>query len=405
LQVLALALPALAAVFIAHSAGQSGEAPSGTSVQQAIGAIRSIADGGFALTCDSGQQVEVTLQEPVRILRVAPGQKDLKQATPLEKRDLQIGDRVLVRGKLASDAHSFLARVVVVMKQSDVAAKQEKEREDWQKRGVGGLVTSVDPATATLTISVPSFTGSKTIAIHTTKDTILRRYASNSVKFDAAKVAPLDQIKVGDQLRARGTKNPDSTDLAAEEVVSGTFRNLAGTITAIDPSAHSLTLKDVFTKQFVTVKVTGDAQLRKLPPEFAQRIAMRMKAGGGGAGEGAPAGFAGARPDAQTGSRPSGAGPFNGGVAGAIGEGRRSGAPPDIQQILSRMPAAVLTDLQKGDAVMIVSTQGDSSGTVNAVTLLAGVEVLLTASPSASQAMMMSPWSLASASAEAAANP
>lgn len=402
---LALALPALAAASIAQSAGQSGEAPSGTSVQQAIGAIRSIADDGFALTSDSGQQVEVTLEEAVRILRVAPGQKDLKQATPLEKQDLQVGDRVLVRGKLASDTHSFLAGVVVVMKQSDVAAKQEKEREDWQKRGLGGLVTAVDPATRTVTISVPSFAGSKTIAIHTTKDTILRRYASNSVKFDAAKVAPLDQIKVGDQLRARGTKNPDSTDLAAEEVVSGTFRNLAGTITAIDPSAHSLTLKDVFTKQSVTVKVTGDAQLRKLPPEFAQRIAMRMKAGGGGAGEGAPAGFAGARPDAQTGSRPSGAGQFNGGVAGAIGEARRSGGPPDIQQILSRMPAAVLTDLQKGDAVMIVSTQGDSSGTVNAITLLAGVEALLTASPSASQAMMMSPWSLASASAEAAANP
>jgi hypothetical protein len=291
------------------------------------------------------------------------------------------------------------------MKQSDVAAKQEKEREDWQKRGVGGLVTAVDPATATVTISVTSFAGSRTIAVHTTKDTILRRYASNSVKFDDAKVAPLDQIRVGDQLRARGTKNPDSTELAAEEVVSGTFRNLAGTITAIDPSASSLTLKDVFTKQSVTVKVTGDAQLRKLPPEFAQRIAMRMKAGAGGAGEGAMVGFAGARSDAQTGSRPSGAGQLNSGVPGAMGEGRRSGGPPDIQQILSRMPAAALTDLQKGDAVMIVSTQEDSAGAVTAITLLAGVEALLTASPSASQAMMMSPWSLGSASAEAAANP
>ena len=83
----------------------------------------------------------------------------------------------------------------------------------------------------------------------------------------------------------------------------------------------------------------------------------------------------------------------------------RTGGPPDIQQILARMPAATLTDLQKGDAVMIVGTQGDGSSVVSAVTLLAGVEALLTASPSASQAMMLSPWSLSSSTAEAAANP
>ena len=82
--------------------------------------------------------------------------------------------------------------------------------------------------------------------------------------------------------------------------------------------------------------------------------------------------------------------------------GRGSG---DIQQILSRMPAAALPDLQKGDAVMIVSTQGDTAGTVNAITLVAGVEPILVAAPNASQAMMLSPWSLGSGNAEAAANP
>jgi hypothetical protein len=86
-----------------------------------------------------------------------------------------------------------------------------------------------------------------------------------------------------------------------------------------------------------------------------------------------------------------------------MGGGRRG--PPDIQQILSRMPAATLTDLQKGDAVMIVSTEGNASGEVNAITLLAGVEPILTASPGATQALMLSPWSLSSAGAEAAANP
>jgi len=32
------------------------------------------------------------------------------------------------------------------MKQSDLALKQQKDREDWQRLGVGGLVKSVDSA-------------------------------------------------------------------------------------------------------------------------------------------------------------------------------------------------------------------------------------------------------------------
>ena len=84
--------------------------------------------------------------------------------------------------------------------------------------------------------------------------------------------------------------------------------------------------------------------------------------------------------------------------------GGRGGGPPDIQQILNRMPPASLTDLQKGDVVMIVSTEGDGVGAVNAITLLAGVEPILTAAPNASQAMMLSPWSLSPGNAEAAAN-
>ena len=85
--------------------------------------------------------------------------------------------------------------------------------------------------------------------------------------------------------------------------------------------------------------------------------------------------------------------------------GGRNGGTPDIQQILNRIPPASLTDLQKGDAVMIVSSAGDGAGTVTAITLLAGVEPILTAAPNASQAMMLSPWSLGSGNAEAAANP
>jgi hypothetical protein len=387
-----------------------GGAPTDAAFQRVVGAIKAIDAGGITLTADTGDEVHATLTDSTRIVRVAPGEKDLKNATPLQKQDLQIGDRILVRGRPGADAHSLAALAIIVMKQSDAAAKQQKEREDWQKRGVGGLVTAVDQATSTITVSQASFGSTKSVVVHTSKSTILRRYAPDSVKFDDAKIAPLDQIKVGDQLRARGSKNEDGTELNAEEVVSGTFRNLAGQITTVDSVANTLTLKDAISKQTVVVKVTGDAQLRKLPPEFAQRIAMRLK---GAAANGIPGAAAALGGGAASGDRPRGqgagqgaGGPGQGGPGGAFGgPGGRGGGPPDIQQILSRMPAASLSDLQKGDAVMIVTTAGDSSGAVNAITLLAGVEPILTAAPNASQAMMLSPWSLGSGNAEAAANP
>jgi len=376
--------------------GQTPTAQTDTSTR-AVGSIKAITDNGITLASDSGEEIKVTLQDSARILRVAPGEKDLKNATPVQKQDLQVGDRILVRGKAGADTHSISAAAVIVMKQADVAGKRQQEREDWQKRGLGGLVTAVDASSATITISMMSFSGNKSVAIHTTKDTVLRRYAPNSVKFDEAKVAPLDQIKVGDQLRARGTKNADATELAAEEVVSGSFRNLAGQITAVDPAANTLTLKDALSKQTVVVRVTGDAQLRKLPPEFAQRIAMRLKGG-------MAAGIPGAGAAVGGGDRPRGQGAGQFPSAGGGGMGGRSGGPPDIQQILNRMPPASLTDLQKGDVVMIVSTEGDGAGAVTAITLLAGVEAILTAAPNASQAMMLSPWSLSPGNAEAAAN-
>jgi co-chaperonin GroES (HSP10) len=397
LTVCATALAVMAMAGLYSALGQTPTAQTDLAMQRAVGSIKTITDNGITLASDSGEEIKVTLQDSARILRVAPGEKDLKNATPVQKQDLQVGDRILVRGKAGADAHSISAAAVIVMKQADVAGKRQQEREDWQKRGVGGLVTAVDASSGTITISMMSFSGSKSVAIHTTKDTVLRRYAPNSVKFDDAKVAPLDQIKVGDQLRARGTKNADATELAAEEVVSGTFRNLAGQITAVDPAANTLTLKDALSKQTVVVRVTGDAQLRKLPPEFAQRIAMRLKGG-------MAAGIPGAGAAVGGGDRPrgQGAGQFPG--AGGGGMGGRGGGPPDIQQILNRMPPASLTDLQKGDVVMIVSTEGDGAGAVNAITLLAGVEPILTAAPNASQAMMLSPWSLSPGNAEAAAN-
>lgn len=338
-----------------------------------IGAIKAISGNTITFTPDSGPEIQVAVQPNTRMVRIAPGEKTLKNATPVQLQELQVGDRILVAGKASDDTKSLAASSIVVMKRSDVEARQEQDRQDWQKRGLGGLVSAVDPATGTVTISVTGFGGTKNIAIHTTKDTVIRRYAPDSVKFDDAKPSTVQEIQPGDQLRARGNRSADGTELAAEEIVTGSFRNVAGLVNSVDASAGTMMVQDLLTKKPVLVKVTPESQLHQLPPEMAQRIAMRLKAAMGG-------GAAGAGGQGAGNGRGNGAGP-------------QSGAP-DFQQILSRMPAVTLADLHKGDAVMIVATQGTAAGGATAITLVSGVEPILQAAPNGSQAMMLAPWSL-----------
>ena len=223
------------------------------------------------------------MQAGARIVRIAPGEKTLKNATPVQLQDLQTGDRILVAGKASDDAKSIAAASIVVMKRSDVEARKEEDRQDWQKRGLGGLVKAVDPAAGTATISVTGFGGTKSIVVHTSKDTVVRRYAPDSMKFDDAKPSTLQEIQPGDQLRARGNRNADGTELAAEEIVTGSFRNVAGIVNSVDASAGTMNVQDLLSKKPVQIKITPDSQLHQLPPELAQRIAMRLKAAMAGA--------------------------------------------------------------------------------------------------------------------------
>lgn len=342
---------------------------------RAVGVVKSVNGTGLAITTDAGAEMTVDVQPATRIVHLAAGQKDLKSATPMQYSEIQAGDRVLARGTASADGKSLAATSIIVMKQADIAQRQQQEREDWQKRGVGGLVKSVDPASGTVTISSGP---TKTILVHTTKATVIRRYSPDSVKFDEAKPATLDQIKPGDQLRARGDKNADGTELTADEIVAGTFRNIAGTVISTDAAANTVTLKDLSTKKPVTIRVSTDSQLRQLPATLAQRLAARLKGVNGEAKNTSTGGSGGA-------SAPS---------PQAQGERTRSGQA-DFQQMLGRMPAVAITDLQKGEAVMVVATEGSSSSAPTAITLLTGVEPILSASPNDNRAtMLLSPWSL-----------
>ncbi|MFZ3217096.1 MAG: DUF5666 domain-containing protein, partial [Candidatus Acidiferrales bacterium] len=262
------------------------QATSPSPITQQVGTVKAVSGNTLTLKPDSGPEVSVAVASNAKIVQVAPGQKDLKSATAIQLTDLQPGDRILVRERTMPDGKSTVAVGIIAMKATDVEAKKAQEQQDWQKRGIGGLVSAVDPATGTITISTGAGPSAKTIAIHTTKSTVLRRYAPDSVKFDDAKPAPLDEIKPGDQLRARGSKSEDGSEFAADEIVSGTFRNLAGIITSVDASAQTISLTDLISKQPVVVKITSQSQVRKLTAQMAMMIAFRLRGAGGAGGAG-----------------------------------------------------------------------------------------------------------------------
>jgi hypothetical protein len=420
-----LLVPLLTTPRFVAAQGKPADSSAAAQVAKAVGTIKSIQADSITVVVESGGEVTAKLIESTKILRVPPGEKDLKNAVALQSQDLQPGDRVLVRGQSspdAPDAHSITALTVIVMKQVDVATKKQHDLEDWQKRGVGGIVTKVDVATDIVTISSDGSGANRSIAVHIAKETVLRRYAPGSVKFDDAKPEPasafMAQIKAGDQLRTRGTRSPDGSELKAEEAVAGSFRNIAGIIKALDAASNTITVQDAISKSAVVVKVSSDSQMKKLPPEMAQRIAMRLKAAAGGATGDQPATSGQGQSQSQTQTQSQGQGQgkgqgmangqaagVNGGRAryGADAQGRSGGGgngPPDLQRLVSRLPNSTLADLQKGDVVMIVATEGAGSDAATAITLLAGVEPILTASPNRSASSLLSPWSLSAPGGE-----
>lgn len=358
-------------------------------IAKRIGTIKAINGNSLTLAPESGSEVPVTVEPNARLLRMSPGEKDLKNAAPIQLQDLQVGDTVRVRGRASDDGKSIDALEVLVITRSAIDAVREQIRQDWQKRGLGGLVSSVDAAAGTVTVSISGMGGKKNVTVRAVKNTIVRRYAPDSVKFDDAKPSGLQDIRPGDQLRARGEKSADGLEMTAEEIVTGSFRNIAGTVNSVDANAGTVTVQDLLTKKPVVIKITGDSQLHQLPAEFAQRIAMRLKSSMAG---GAASGAAGNHTEGNSGTggaRPEGMAP--GGANGGQMAGMHQGGAPDFQQMLNRMPTVTLPNLHKGDAVLIVATQGSTSSST-AITLLSGVEPILQAAPS--QAMMLTPWSL-----------
>src|SRR5271163_681379 len=302
--VASLSLPAFAAKSHASALQEGSAATAPASSGRVAGTVTAISGSVLTVKDDKGTESKVTVPDSARILQLPAGAKSLGSATPIKLQDIAVGDRILA--KTSPEGDGYTASTVVAMKQADVAQMQQRERQEWQTQGIRGLVKSVDPAAQTVTVSTGNGPTAKTIAVQASKTTNIRRYAPDSTKFDDAKPATLDEIKPGDQLRAKGTKNADGTELAADAIIAGTFRNIAGTVISVDPAANTVTLTDLATKKPLVINVNADSQLHKLPPTMAQGIAMRLKGGAAGAGAGAAGGQGSAQGGGQGGGQGNG---------------------------------------------------------------------------------------------------
>jgi co-chaperonin GroES (HSP10) len=332
-----------------------------------LGTVKAVSGNTITMTTDKGLTLSVSVATGAKVVQLAVGSTDLKTAKPSQLTDVAVGDRALVTGKVGDTPESFTAMRVILMKSADIAQKQAAQQDDWKARGTSGIVSTVDPATGIINIT----SGTKKLTINTSSKTEFRRFAGDTVKYQDAKLGTLAQIQPKDQLQARGTKSADGSSMQAEEVISGSFENLSGVLLSVDSASGKITLKDLASKKIVTVNVTANSDLRTMPAMMATRFAAQ--ANGGGQGGGRRGGGSGGGTAQET----------------SGGSGRSAGA--DLSQMIARLPTITLADLHKGDAVMIVASESaPGATTVTAVTMLSGVDAILTANPNGGMDLSMS---------------
>lgn len=265
----------------------------------------------------AGNVVTVTLSDRTTFMRIPPGEKTKDKFVPIAATDFGVGDSVFARGRMTEDRKSMPALEFYVMSQSDIAQKRERERDDWRKRGVTGTVSSLNATTNEISLDTRTPEGPKPIVVAAGAQTQFRRYAPDSVRFTDAKPSSFAELKVGDQLRALGTKSADGVRFTPEEIVAGSFQTIGGAITDINLEKQEIKINDLLSKQPLTIVVTKDSSLRKYP-----------------------------------------------------GTG-------DLQETFDQLPAFTLPELKAGDSILISSTKGADPARVTAIAIVSGVGPLL----------------------------
>jgi len=281
------------------------------------------------VTTAAGSIVTVTLSDRTVFMRIPPGEKTKDKFIKIAPTDFTLGDSVFARGRMSEDRKNMPALEFYVMSKGDIAEKKDRERDEWTKRGIAGTISAINPENKEISIDARTAEGPKPIVIAASGETKFRRYAPDSVRFSDAQPGTFADLKVGDQLRALGTKSTDGARFTPEEIVTGSFQTISGNVTEIDAEKKEIKIKDLQSQQPITIALSKDSSMRRLTPEMVAALTTPAK-----------------------GSR-------------------------DLQEMFDQLPAFTLQDLKPGDSILISSTKGADATRITAIAIVSGVGPLL----------------------------
>jgi hypothetical protein len=241
------------------------------------------------------------------------------------------------------------------MTQREIAQRQENRREEWRQRSIAGIVGAVDAARKEIKVQLRLPEGGQAELVISAEKALFRRYESNSVKFNDATASSFDAVKAGDQIRALGTRAGDGSQFVAEEIVSGAFRTISGKVAFVNAEKNEFQLVDSQSRQTITVFVSQDSNLRRLPADKAKELVQKN------AGE-----------DKKTAPKTSGAANVN--TAPSI----------DLINLLETFPKLTVVELKTGETVVISSVAETGAQRVTAAIVISGIELLVGTSSSSS---------------------
>jgi len=296
-----------------------------------------ISAGRVTIKSDSGSVLSLLINGETTVLSVPPGENSLEKALRISIRDLNPGDRLYARYAPNADTQVAPARQLVVMSGAHIKRKQAEEKEAWQKRGISGVVMAINAQAKEITIASPQRDGIKQIKISASTVQRFRRYAPDSIKFSDARPSSFAELRPGDQLRALGEKNADGTSLAAEEIISGGFRTIGGTVTSVNADTGEIKIKLFGNNQPFTLVAGKNSVIRRIPPKVAQLIAQR-----------------------------------------AVSTTAKKNEE-DSQEIIERLPTIAVSELKSGDVILTASAMGNDPTRLKAVNVLAGIDGIIAA--------------------------
>jgi hypothetical protein len=329
-----------------------GPAPSATGATQTriVGNVTAVnkTDNEVTIKSETGESITIVLSPSSSLLRLPAGETSAQKAIKITLADIAVGDRLFARVTgTAGDKRVAATQIVVSGGPVSAAGGSDPatQRGDARNRGLNGRITTLNAEKKEISVQSRSREGVGTITIQASDSTKFFRYAPDSLDIKNASRSSFAGLKVGDQLRALGETNADGTRFTADEIISGLIGRTGGQVTAVNPSANEITVKNTQTGQTMTVAVGANSMLRRVSAEDAAAFEANRPA----------------RPDRPAPATSTATQPERSNENRTAGEERRPRAGRGIQEALENLPAIKVSDIKKGDTVFVSGSQADQT--------------------------------------------